>query len=112
LDVFNVIKNLISYFWCFLGAVRTAQRLKKKKQLGQHNSFSTTPNLFLFFSLEGTTLFHLLQKIQKTHSCFWWHESLPKLSKNPFQDFGPLGVKFHCLEKKGCFLEALAFGDK
>jgi hypothetical protein len=29
MDVFNVIKKLKFYFWCFLRAARTAQKLKK-----------------------------------------------------------------------------------
>jgi hypothetical protein len=32
-------------------------------------------------------------KILEVHSCFWHCESLPELPKNPFWDFGPLGVK-------------------
>jgi hypothetical protein len=35
----------------------------------------------------------MFSKILEVHSCFWRRESLPELPKNPFWDFGPLGVK-------------------
>jgi hypothetical protein len=48
---------------------------------------------FKFFFPQRYYIVPPSSKIAKLHSCFWHRKSLPELPKNPFWDFGPLGVK-------------------
>ena len=64
-----------------------------KKTIGVAKLFIfTTPNWIFFYSLQRYYIVPPSSKISETHSCFWRWESLPKFPKNPFWDFGHLGI--------------------
>jgi hypothetical protein len=50
----------------------------------QHNFFSTSPNLFYFFSLKGITLFHLPLIFQKLIHVFDAMRAYPNSQKTHF----------------------------
>jgi hypothetical protein len=67
---------------------RPAQRLKN--HWGSINFFLQPQIQLLFFSLKGPTLAHLLLKFQNFIHNF---DAMRELPKNPFWNFGPLGIK-------------------
>ena len=82
----------------FFGVAQTAQKLKNNQG---SITFFLQLQIELFFCPQRYYIVPPLRN-SETHSCFWWRESLPKLSKNPFWNFSPLGAKVkqvHVLNK-------------